>query len=315
MEFFLKAKTVRLLSKHDKYLLADDDEETVCQDRNGFVKQARWTVEFVQGGAEVIRLKSCYGKYLTASNLPFMMGMTGMKVLQTMPHRLDSSVQWEPMRDGSHVRLRTRYGHYLRANGGVPPWRNSITHDIPRRSSSREWILWAIDICDFQYAVDPNVSEQALPPRQLIVKGPPVIAPPSVPGPVLPAPEPDSPTSDVSPDSPGTPKLESDSFCSPPVKLEGRTIYYKVADEDGHFNESEEGMSFLFKGSQLEELVERLEDETGLEDLVVCSHWKGKLYPLRLQLPPNNAAMHIIVLPSSSEAVKDLEVPLSPSRS
>ncbi|KAI4321926.1 hypothetical protein MLD38_035250 [Melastoma candidum] len=138
--------------------------------------------------------------------------------------------------------------------------------------------------------------------------GPPVTTPP-LPGPVLPASEPDSPTSDVSPDSPGTPKLEnSDSFCSPRVKLEGRTIYYKVADKDG---ESEEGMSFLFKGSQLEKLVERLEDETGLEDLVVCSHWKGKLYPLRLQLPPNNAAMHIVVLPSSSEAVKDLEVPLT----
>lgn len=103
MDFFQKAKSVRLQSYHEKYLLADDDEASVCQDRKGTVKQAKWEVEFVPGYDHVIRLKSCYGKYLTASNVPFLLGMTGKKVLQTLPRRLDSSVEWEPQREGMQV--------------------------------------------------------------------------------------------------------------------------------------------------------------------------------------------------------------------
>lgn len=152
MELFHRAKTVRLRSHHDKYLLADDDEESVSQERNGASKRARWTVEFVED-SNVLRLNSCYGKYLTASNVQFLLGVTGKKVMQTRPKRLDSSVEWEPIRQGSHVRLRTRYGHFLRANGGLPPWRNSITHDIPHRTSHKGWVLWEVDIIEFQ--VDP----------------------------------------------------------------------------------------------------------------------------------------------------------------
>lgn len=150
MEFFTKAKSVRLLGHHDKYLLADDDGESVCQDRCGSVRQARWTVEVVEGTG-VVRLKSCYGKYLTASNVPFLLGMTGKKVLQTLPtRRLDSSLEWEPLRDGVQVRLKTRYGNFLRANGGLPPWRNSITHDIPHRTSTQDWILWDVDVLEIR---------------------------------------------------------------------------------------------------------------------------------------------------------------------
>lgn len=147
MELFQKAQSVRLRSHHDKYLLAEDDHESVCQDRNGTCKHAKWTVEFVEG-ANVIRLKSCFGKYLTASNVPFLLGMTGKKVLQTMPRRLDSSVEWEPIREGFQVRLKTRYGNFLRANGGVPPWRNSITHDIPHRTATQDWVLWEVDVVE-----------------------------------------------------------------------------------------------------------------------------------------------------------------------
>lgn len=146
MEFFQRANTVRLRSHHDKYLLASSDEESVYQDRHGTNKKARWSVEFVEGYHTVIRLKSCYGKYLTAAEEQYLLGVTGRKVLQTAPKKLDSSVEWEPMRDGMLVRLKTRYGNFLRANGGIPPWRNSITHDIPHRHL--DWVLWEVDVVD-----------------------------------------------------------------------------------------------------------------------------------------------------------------------
>ena len=154
MELFHKAQVVRFRSHHDKYLLADEDEEAVSQDRNGSVKNARWTVEFIDN-ANVLRFKSCYGKYLTASNMPFLLGMTGKKVLQTLPKRLDSSLEWEPIREGFQVKLRTRYGQYLRANGGLPPWRNSITHDIPHRTATQDWVLWEVDMVEIRMQSPP----------------------------------------------------------------------------------------------------------------------------------------------------------------
>ena len=149
MELFRRAQVVRLKSHHDKYLLAEEDEESVCQDRNGSIKNARWTVEFVEHST-TLRFKSCFGTYLTASNIPFLLGITGKKVIQTQPKRLDSSVEWEPIREGDQIKFRTRYGQFLRANGGLPPWRNSITHDIPHSTSHQDWILWDVDVMVIQ---------------------------------------------------------------------------------------------------------------------------------------------------------------------
>lgn len=282
MDIFEKATSVRLRSHHDKYLTADDDEETVSQERNGTVKNAKWTVEIV-GHSNVIRLKSCFGRYLTASNLPFFLGMTGKKVLQTSPERLDSSVEWEPVREGVQVRLRTRYGQYLRANGGVPPWRNHITHDIPHRSSTQDWILWDVDV------VQIRVSDPATPPVQQQHR------PPGEQSETAPNSEPSSPT------SPGFLCMQSDdSFEGSSVKNEGRAIHYRVAiNVDGDVDENEE-LSFTFKGSMVEELRKKLEEETGLVDIQVCSRnpLNGKIYPLRLHLPPNNTEMHVVVVPS-----------------
>ncbi|XP_052196027.1 uncharacterized protein LOC127803662 [Diospyros lotus] len=146
MELFQKAITVKL-SHRDKYLMAEDDKESVCQDRNGSSKNAIWAVEFVNG-ENYLCFKSCYGKYLTASNAPFLPGTTGRKVLQTVPTKMDSSIKWEPIRDGFSARFRTPYGHFLRANGGLPPWRNSVTHDTPRRMGGQEKILWDIEIVE-----------------------------------------------------------------------------------------------------------------------------------------------------------------------
>lgn len=145
MEFFNNTKAVKLRSHLDKYLVADDDQETTRQSRNGGSRKSRWLVEVVdRGTSATLRLKSCHGKYLTASNEPFLLGMTGRKIFQTVPENMnDTRTEWEPIRDGFQVKLRACGGTYLRANGGTPPWRNSITHDKPRTG-----ILWEVEAID-----------------------------------------------------------------------------------------------------------------------------------------------------------------------
>ncbi|XP_022998950.1 uncharacterized protein LOC111493441 [Cucurbita maxima] len=293
MDFFRNAKTVRLRSHHDKYLVADNDEESVNQDRSGSSKTARWSVEFASGASSdsIIRLKSCYGKYLTASNQPFLLGMTGRKVLQTLPRRLDSSVEWEPVREGSQVKLKTRYGNFLRANGGLPPWRNSVTHDIPSRTATQDWILWDIDVVEIQVQ-SANHKAATIEHMDSLDFNP--GSPPSASG-----------------KSSNYPRLEStDSTVSLPPKSEGRTIYYHVADESGDVDEDTvEGSSFMFKGNGVEELTHKMEEETGIKGIIVCTRnpLNGNLYPLRLQLPPNNATMHVVAVPESSKLGKDFE--------
>ncbi|KAI3462451.1 hypothetical protein Pfo_019114 [Paulownia fortunei] len=154
MELFRNAKSVRLISHKDKYLVAEDDEETISQDHESIsqehkrsAKKAVWTVEFVEG-KDFIRLKSCFGTYLTASSVPFLPGVTGKKVVQTSPYYCDPATEWEPLRDGMQVRLRSFWGNFLRPNGGLPPWRNSVTHDIPHRPKTRNKLLWDVDVVE-----------------------------------------------------------------------------------------------------------------------------------------------------------------------
>ncbi|KAJ4869268.1 hypothetical protein Rs2_49183 [Raphanus sativus] len=172
MEFFHDAKAVRMRSAHEKYLMADEDEETVTQERNGSDKRARWTVEPVRGSFEVIRLKSCYGSYLTASNEPFLLGATGRKVVLSKPSGLDSSVEWEPVREGSKVKLKTRHGRFLRANGGLPPWRNSVTHNSRQSSNSS---LWDVDVIEILVeTTSPALALATTPPQHMRLSGPPM---------------------------------------------------------------------------------------------------------------------------------------------
>ncbi|XP_010415658.1 PREDICTED: uncharacterized protein LOC104701635 [Camelina sativa] len=151
MEIFRGAKSVRLRSSaHEKYLIADDDEESVVMGKNGSSKEARWTVELVPGSEKAIRLKSCHGGYLTASNERFMLGATGHKVVQSRRIRADEPAgEWEPVKEGLKVKLRSRNGgNYLRANGGMPPWRNTVTHDSPHRSVTQSSVVWDVDVVE-----------------------------------------------------------------------------------------------------------------------------------------------------------------------
>nr|GEW85338.1 actin cross-linking [Tanacetum cinerariifolium] len=302
MDLFRNAKAVRLKNNHNKYLHAEDDEESVSQDRNGSSKNNRWTVEFVQDSTDdnitIIRLKSCYNKYLTASNQPFLLGMTGRKVLQTVPRRLDSSVEWEPIREGNQVKLRTRYGQYLRANGGLPPWRNSVTHDVPHRTATQEWVLWDVDVVDIVLH-----SPAPRPPPPLVYQS------------THDNLNDDSFTSSETSSSP-TPfsrQQSSDSHhdtssSSPPKFEGGRAIYYHVVSEDfGEMDENAQGFCIMFKGNNVNDLTRKLEEETGLNDITVCtrSPLNGKLYPLRLQLPPNNVTMKVVVVQNNMEDAID----------
>jgi hypothetical protein len=58
-----------------------------------------------------------------------------------------------------------------------------------------------------------------------------------------------------------------------------------------------------FKGNSLKLLAERLKEVNGInEEVVLCARhpMSTKLYTLRLGLPPNNAAMHIVVMKADS---------------
>ncbi|KAE9607126.1 hypothetical protein Lal_00026191 [Lupinus albus] len=296
MEFFHHAKAVRFRSNHHKYLLAEEDQDSVSQHRNGSSKNAEWIIEHVPHYDNIIRLKSCYGKYLTASNHPFLLGMTGRKVLQTLPHRLDSSVEWEPVKYGALVKLRTRYGNFLRANNGLPPWRNSVTHDIPNRAATQDWILWDVDVVE----INVHHSVQSLSYYPSLAKEDSRRFENNVPSsPVFTTKSP-SLLSQQSTDSKG----------GSSQKIEGRTIYYHVAEDNEEV--SDEDMpenSLIFNGNEVEELTCMLEEETGLEGIIVCSRspLNRKLYPLRLQLPPNNITMQVVLILPFSKVARDFE--------
>ncbi|XP_039835029.1 uncharacterized protein LOC120695884 [Panicum virgatum] len=334
MELFERARTVRLRSHHDKYLYADEDEAHVIQDRNAASPNARWVVEPVPHSPGVLRLRSRYGRYLSASNEPFLLGVSGRKVLQTLPHRLDSSVEWVPVRDDGGgrerargARLRTRYGNFLRANAGLPPWRNSVTHDTPHRHAG--WVVWDVEVVQAILAgpdsSDAGAGAGADDPSPAPPYKPPSRSPSPSPAPVptsalRPPPHhreehsapfraqpPPPPPGYIAPPAPGLYRLEStESFSVPLHKVEGRAIHYHIGDDDGDVSPDEEPSYLTFNGTSLEELLEMLKEETGLQDVIMCSRSpiNGKLLPLRLQLPPNNAAVHIVLVRESSKVAK-----------
>ncbi|KAL9254410.1 hypothetical protein AKJ16_DCAP09725 [Drosera capensis] len=115
-------------------------------------RNARWSVEFIPTKPNSIRLRSCHTwKYLSASDEPFLLGWTGKRVVQASPRvRDDPSVIWEPVEDRERVKLRSgkARGTFLRANGSLPPWRNSVTHDVPSRTATQDWVLWEVEILE-----------------------------------------------------------------------------------------------------------------------------------------------------------------------
>uniref|UniRef100_A0A803ML47 DUF569 domain-containing protein n=1 Tax=Chenopodium quinoa TaxID=63459 RepID=A0A803ML47_CHEQI len=152
MEFFQRAKVFRLkTSNQSKYLIADQDEDTVKQTRDSSSTYTRWSFELVEGKTNVIRIRSCNSwKYLAASEEPFLLGMTGKRVAQRP--WLGATVEWEPIKEGPYIKLRSHTGTFLRSNKGLPPWRNTITHDLPGHwTASENMILWIVDIVEIDH--------------------------------------------------------------------------------------------------------------------------------------------------------------------
>ncbi|KAM0891309.1 hypothetical protein ACQ4PT_026488 [Festuca glaucescens] len=359
MELFAHAKAVRLKSRHDKFLYADEDELHVTQDRNGSSPNARWTVETVPHAPGAIRLRSRYGRYLAASGEAFLLGMTGRKVLQVAPApggRPDASVEWEPLKDGFQARFKSRVGggrggsvggsgnsKYLRANGGVPPWRNSVTHDVPHRSATQDWVLWDVEIVQvLTPAATPGtgLGHAASAPASAL-QAPESPSPPKL-RPRAHAARGAPPAHQIPPDAAAASRVRaafaaadgqagaqalqargssanpyllllhsSYTFSAALHKVEGRAIHYLIADDNGDVEDDIESQAFTFNGSSLEELTDKLQEETGIDDLIVCtrSPINGKLTPLLLRLPPNNAAMHIVLVRESSKVAETFPFP------
>lgn len=144
MSIFQDSMVVKLVSYRGKYLHAVDNLKSVIQGDDASSMNARWTVELVPGRESAIRLRSCYGRYLTATNKIKGLTRRCRKVQQTRPTKLGASVQWVPTRqkDQLVVKLRSsRYDTHLRAN----TLRNLVRHKLPFRNSFRNY-KWRLDI-------------------------------------------------------------------------------------------------------------------------------------------------------------------------
>lgn len=164
MEYFNKSKAVKLRSHLGKYLVTDEGNDKLRQSKRGTTKNAIWLVELVEGKSHRVRLRSLHrnGRYLTATDAPFLLGVTGNKLVHSeLDLGLDWKYEWEPIREGLiHVKLRSWCGKYLRGNGGTPPWRNSVTHDDPYSSTTHNWILWSVETVE-ELLLTRNVLEHS----------------------------------------------------------------------------------------------------------------------------------------------------------
>ena len=94
-----------------------------------------------------------------------------------------------------------------------------------------------------------------------------------------------------------------------------RRIFYSVADDNGEALaiEDEDWGSFLFPGHSLKVLTEQLQIETGIDDdIILCARHplSAKLYRMRLELPPNKAPMHVVIVKAHSPCTS-LPLPIS----
>ncbi|CAA6662852.1 unnamed protein product [Spirodela intermedia] len=283
MEFFKNAKAVRLRSHHNKYLTAEDDEESVSQNRDGTARQSRWTVVSCGGRRrrrrphdplqELLRPLPHRLKRAFPPRHDRLQGQANPPL-----HRHDSSVEWEPVRDGFQVRLKTPYGRFLRANGGLPPWRKLRHARHPHRTATQDWIIWEVDVVEILPSYSP-AAVTAPPPLSLLSQSSSSVSDA--------ASEPSSPPRDFS-----LSFSRQEPLAGSPPKPVGRTVYYCIADDAGNVDEAIKAPPLQFKGMSVKDLTSKLEEETGLSDIIVCTRNPlnaKQLHPLLLQLRPTTS--------------------------
>lgn len=141
---YAKVVVLRTQVRGGGYLVANEGSFSLSLDRDGRTSRtARWTVELAPNSQSVILLKSCFNTYLNASNLGRRLG--GYKVLHTPSFQVDSSIEWEPIPEGSHsnqVKLKTHNDTFLRA---CYFRKQSVTHE---RVTNQDEILWDVEILE-----------------------------------------------------------------------------------------------------------------------------------------------------------------------
>ncbi|URE05546.1 hypothetical protein MUK42_21273 [Musa troglodytarum] len=305
MDIFAGARVIRLRSAYQKYLVAKEDTTRVGMDQDGFSDGARWTVEII-ANEQRLRLRSSWNRYLAADN---------KTVSQQLPDRVGARGDWQPLDVGHHVLLRCNDVDYLRAQERHLPWRGSVTLRTPSWQRSRTPFYWDVEILEAEHL-------PLLPPPQAEAPAPPSMAArpssSSVPaGPsdrsnvpirvVTGAAEASSSTMPATISSPinaaaassataslvpsavihgAAPALPSSSSYSR-YEVMDREINYVVAEESGILTAAY-ARGLTFTGTSSSELIRRLKEQIGIEDIYVCarnyhSQW---LMPLDEELPP-----------------------------
>jgi len=156
MELFRNAKAVRLWCPDGWYLQASEGEVSATANRDGSSPDVLWRVEVVD--ANNIRLRSCYGKYLTG--LPD-------NVFQSPPEDLSPSANWEPISEGGNnqlVRLRTSGGYLLidRGTGSFPSGHNTrvvyLIRNPKRNRATKDGTPWEIVVVERMGLPSPYYS-------------------------------------------------------------------------------------------------------------------------------------------------------------
>ncbi|CAN6441899.1 unnamed protein product [Victoria cruziana] len=297
MEFFCEAEAVRLRSHNNKFLCVKDDGRSVRLSRNGSAKEAVWQVVCISLDYRrpILRLKSrTAGCFLKATEaVALMRGIKGGgKVVMCWSDPMDFSLDWEPRREGFQVVLKSRKtGGFLRAHTAPSPWRNAVTLEptlgkpTPAAVSIQQCFLWEVEPADAEpapsllvsvftsLAMDDQLGASSDCEERSFTS---------------------SRSSTVDPETPG-------SLSSSTREPNERVISFTMMDDNDQSDEDDRQFSSItFQGNDVQDMTRKLEEATGLQDIIVCGKnpCDGEVFPLRLPLPPGNLPMRVLLVQS-----------------
>ncbi|XP_031488517.1 uncharacterized protein LOC116256318 [Nymphaea colorata] len=298
MEFFCEAEAVRLRSHNNKFLCVTDDGRSLRLSRNGNAKEAVWQVVCVSLDYRrpILRLKSrAVGCFLKATDaVALMRGIkVGGKVVPCWSDPMDFSLDWEPRREGFQVVLMSRKnGGFLRPHSGPSPWRNAVTLDPSLSKATltavaiQQCFLWEVEPADAEPAPSLLVSvfTSLAMDDQLGMRSSSDYEERSITS---------SRSSTVGTETPG-------SLSSSTREPNERVISFTMMDHNETDEDDKQFSSITFQGNDVQDMTRKLEEATGLQDIIVCGKnpCDGEVFPLRLPLPPGNLPMRVLLVQS-----------------